>query len=89
MHQLGMWEQAETDSSCITATFRYGSQRHWGGKIFPMDGAKSSAPGHPLFVEEVTWGENLYMFLDCGKWPSLVKGLESKSLERWRKEGLG
>lgn len=36
----------------FTITFRYVPERHWRGKIFPMDKAESSASGHPFHVEK-------------------------------------
>lgn len=46
-----------------------------GGKIFPVSGAASSAPTHPLQVEgAVARGENIHIFLGCGNWTDPLVG---------------
>ena len=37
----------------------------------------------------MTTGQNLYVFIDGGKWPGqLIKVLEEERLGDWRQEGL-
>lgn len=53
MRWLGMRMQTENEWG--------GLERQWRGKNFPMGRVASSALGHPLCMEEVSWGENTYI----------------------------